>query len=265
MWHTFFYQPLVNALIFFYGLLGHNLGLAIIGLTIAIRAILTPLTLPSLKSAQKLRELQPELEKLKKECGADRQVFAKKQLEFYRQQGVNPAAGCLPQIAQIIVLIALFQAFNQVLQANGDIIANLNQVLYSGLKLAPDTVINPKFLYLNLTKPDLFTIPAIKISQFTLDKLPGIFLIASAVIQFFSSKLMMPAAKAHQANAEKTPQKADDMATSMQQQMLYLMPLMTLFIGFKFPSGLVLYWLTFSLVMLAQQLWTNRKSKTKTP
>lgn len=257
MWFSLFYQPLVNALIFFYNLLGGNLGWAIIGLTITIRLLLTPLTLPSLKSAQKLKALQPELNKLKEKFGKDKQVWAKKQLEFYRANGVNPAAGCLPQIIQIVILIALFQAFSQVLTQNGNVIDNLNNVLYGPLKLARETVINNRFAYLNLTQPDLFTVPAINLFGFKLDKLPGIFLIASAVIQFISSKLMMPAAVKAKALSEKTKEQSDDMAAAIQQQMLYLMPLMTLFIGFKFASGLILYWLTFSLVMLAQQLLLN--------
>ena len=259
MWQTLFYQPLVNALIFFYQFLGQNLGLAIIGLTVAIRGFLTPLTLPSLKSAQKLKELQPELQKLKEKYGSDKQAFAKKQLEFYRQQGVNPAAGCLPQIAQIVILIALFQAFNQVLQSNGDIIQNLNQLLYPSLQLPPETIINFKFLHLDLSKPDLFSFNPIKLGPLTVDKFPGIFLIASAIAQFISSKMMMPAAKAAGAKAEKTKEQTDDMAANMQTQMLYLMPIMTIFIGFKFASGLVLYWLTFSLFMLAQQLYLNNQ------
>lgn len=259
MWHTLFYQPLVNALIFFYQLLGQNLGLAIVGLTIFIRGALTPLTLPSLKSAQKLKSLQPELEKIKKKHGKDKQAFAQAQLKFYQENGVNPAAGCLPQIIQIVILIALFQAFNHVLQANGNVIDNLNQVLYPSLQLPAETVINSKFTYLNLTQPDTFPIAGFKILTFTINKLPGIFLILAAATQFLSSKLMMPAAKASVAKSEKTKEQSDDMAAAMQTQMLYLMPLMTLFIGFKFPSGLVLYWLTFSIFMLIQQLWLKTK------
>jgi len=264
VWFSLFYQPLVNALIFFYNLLGGNLGWAIIGLTIAIRLVLTPLTLPSLKSAQKLKNLQPELNKLKEKFGQDKQVWAKKQLEFYRQNGVNPAAGCLPQIVQIVILIALFQAFSQVLNQNGNIVETLNGVLYPLLRLPADAMINTRFAYLNLTQPDLFAIPAINLFGFVLDKLPGIFLIASAVAQFLSSKLMMPVVAKEKAVAAKTKEPADDMAAAMQQQMLYLMPIMTLFIGFKFASGLVLYWLTFSLVMLVQQLWLNHGQTKKT-
>lgn len=257
MWFSLFYQPLVNALVFFYNLLGGNLGWAIIGLTIAIRLILTPLTLPSLRSAQKLKKLQPELNKLKEKFGQDKQAWAKKQLEFYQANGVNPAAGCLPQIAQIIILIALFQAFSQVLTADGNIVEKLNQVLYPPFQFQPGAVVNNRFLYLNLTQPDLFSIPPVNVFGFVLDKLPGIFLIASAAAQFASSKLMMPAVSKVKKLAEKTKEQTDDMAASMQQQMLYLMPVMTLFIGFKFASGLVLYWLTFSLVMLVQQLWLD--------
>jgi len=261
MWHTLFYQPLVNALIFFYQFLGQNLGLAIIGLTLFIRGALTPLTLPSLKSAQKLRQLQPELKKLKKKHGKDKKQFAQEQLKFYQKHGVNPAAGCLPQIVQIVILIALFQAFNQVLRPNGDIINNLNQILYQPLQLAKDTIINSKFLYLDLTQPDIFNISPFKLGPLTLSKLPGPFLLAAAITQFFSSKLMMPATKATEAKAEKTKEQADDMAAAMQQQMLYFMPVMTLFIGFRFPSGLVLYWLTFSIFMLVQQLWMKYGKK----
>lgn len=261
MWHTLFFQPLVNALIWLYLVLGHNFGLAIIALTTLIRAALAPLTAPSLKSAEKLRSLQPELNALKEKYGGNKQEFAKKQLELYQKYGVNPAAGCLPQIVQIVILIALFQAFNQVLHANGDTIAKLNEVLYQPLKFAPTAVINSRFLYLDLTKPDTIAIPAINFfNLFTLDKLPGLFLIGAAVTQFISSKLMMPASLATKAKAQKSPQQADDMAAAMQSQMLYLMPAMTLFIGFSFPSGLVLYWLTFSLLMLIQQLWLKKKT-----
>src|SRR3989344_4527834 len=260
MWKLIFFQPLVNALIFFYQVLGQNLGLAIIGLTAVIRGALNPLTAPSIKSAQKLKELQPELAKLKEKYGQDRQAFAQAQLKFYQKEGVNPAAGCLHQIVQIVILIALFQAFNQILRSNGDTMVKLNEILYAPLKLAEGAVINTRFLYLDLTKPDTFAIPAINFGLFNLDKLPGLFLIASAVTQFLSSKLMMPASAASAAKAQKTPQQADDMVTAMQSQMLYLMPAMTLFIGFSFPSGLVLYWLTFSLLMLIQQLWLKRKN-----
>ena len=265
IWFTLLYQPLINILILFYRILGQNLGLAIIALTLAIRGALFPITRPSLQSAEKMRELAPELEKLKKKYKKDKQAFAQAQLKLYQKHGINPAAGCLPQIIQIIILIALFQAFNQVLRADGEIINKLNQVLYSSLQFAKTETINTSFLYLDLTKPDYIQLPfKINLLNFSIDKFPGIFLLLAAVTQFLSSKMMMPSVQAAQVKAKKTPEQEDDMAAMMQKQMLYMMPLMTLFIGFKFPSGLVLYWFTFSLFMIIQQkLLKNKKTSAK--
>jgi len=251
MFHTFLYQPLLNGLIFFYKIFG-NLGLAIVFLTILIRFFLIPLTLPSLKTASKLKEIAPELEKLKKKYVNDKQKFAQAQLEIYKKYKINPAAGCLPQIIQLIILIALYQAFAKVLQPNGDVITKLNEGLYSFLKLPAETVINTRFFYLDLAKPDVFRLPGVAFP------LPGFFLLAAALIQFLSSKMMQPAVKSAQKEAKETPGVQDDLAAAMQNQMLYLFPLMTILIGFSFPSGLVLYWLVFSVFTAVQQYFLNK-------
>lgn len=247
LWHLFLYQPLVNALIFLYQLLFQNFGLAIIVLTVAIRLLLLPLTRSSMRAASKMRELAPEIDKLKKKYGKDQQAFARAQMELYKQHGANPAAGCLPQIIQLIVLIALYQAFIQVLRVDGDVIQKLNEVLYPQLQLAPGTIINTQFLYLDLGSPDVFHLPRIPIP------LPGFFLLAAALAQLVYSKMMMPAIAVAKKEAAKTPGVADDMTTAMQSQMTYMFPLLTLLIGYSFPSGLVLYWFTFSLLMAIQQ------------
>lgn len=254
LWHLLLYQPLVNALIFLYQLLFQNFGLAVIVLTVLIRGVLTPLTLPAMKAAKKMKELAPELEGLKKKHSKDKQALAKAQMEFYQKKGVNPAAGCLPQIIQLIVLIALYQAFIRVLRGDGEVISKLNQVLYLPLKLSPDTQINTQFLWLDLNKPDV-----VKIAGFPI-ALPGVFLLAAAVVQFFSSKLMAPSVKVASEQAKKSPEKTDDMTAIIQTQMLYLFPLMTILIGYSFPSGLILYWLTFSVFTATQQLLINKAS-----
>ena len=251
LWNLLLYQPFVNALIFLYQILSHNLGWAIIVLTMVIRGLLIPLTLPSMRAAQKMKELAPEINKLKKKYGSDRQQLAKAQMELYRQHGANPAAGCLPQIIQLIILIALYRVFFTVLKPNGDVISNLNQLLYPALKLSEGTIINTQFFWLNLGTRDVFFLPGLAFP------LPGLFLIAAAFIQFISSKMMQPAVTQAQKEAVKTEGKADDLATSMQSQMLYLFPLMTIFIGYSFPSGLILYWLVFSLFTAVQQYFVS--------
>jgi YidC/Oxa1 family membrane protein insertase len=251
MFYTLLYQPLLNGLIFFYKIFG-NLGLAIIVLTILIRFLLIPLTLPSLKAASKLKEIAPQLEKLKKKYAKDKQKFAQAQLEIYKKHKINPAAGCLPQIIQLIILIALYQAFAKVLQPDGDIVSKLNEVLYPFLRLPAETVINTRFFYLDLAKPDIFRLPG-----FTFP-FPGFFLLAAALVQFLSSKMMQPQTQIAQTQAKETPSAQDDLAVAMQTQMLYLFPLMTILIGFSFPSGLVLYWFVFSLFTMIQQYFLNK-------
>jgi len=252
LWNFLLYKPLLNALIYLYGLLFNNFGLAIIVLTIFLRLILVPLTLPSLRTAKKMRELAPELEKLKSKYKNDRQKLAQAQMELYRRHGANPAAGCLPQIIQLIILIALYRAFIGVLQSNGgEIATKLNQLLYSPLRLAEGTIINTNFLYLDLAKPDVFHLPGFPIP------LPGFVLIAAALVQFVSSKMMQPIVAQSQKVAVKTETKKDDLGTSLQSQMLYLFPLITIFIGYSFPSGLILYWFIFSFSTALQQYFVS--------
>lgn len=247
LWHLILFQPLVNSLILFLRIFG-NVGLSIIGLTILIRLVLMPLTIPSMKAQKKMSELAPEIAKLKKKHAGDKQKFTKAQMDLYRQHGVNPAAGCLPMIVQFIILIALYQVFIQVLKADGGaMLSKLNDLAYQFLRLPANSRINLSFLYLNLSKPDVIHLSGLPFP------IPGLFLILAALTQFLSSKMMAPAIKKEKEEAEKTKGKTDDLMVSMQSQMLYLFPAMTLFIGFAFPSGLVLYWFVFSAFQLIQQ------------
>lgn len=252
IWNTLFIEPLVNGLVFFYQLTG-NLGVAIILFTVFIRFLLIPLTLPSLRAAQKMRELAPYLERIKRRHKDDRTKLTQAQAELYRQHGVNPLAGCLPQIIQIVILIALFNVFFRIFTPTQDIsvATKLNEFLWPFLQLPEDTTIDLRFLHLDLVYPDVFSLPPLPIP------LPGVFLIASAFVQFLSSKMMMPALSNYQKQAQQTPQEMDNLAVSLQQSMLWTFPAMTLVVGYTFPSGLVLYWFVFSLFQMVQQYFTS--------
>lgn len=251
---TILYQPILNALVLLYGLLFSNLGLAIIALTSLVRVVLIPLTNPQLKSAQIMQELNPELGKIKVKFKDDKQKLAQAQMELYKKHGVNPAAGCLPQILQFAILISLFQVFSQVIKTGSGVIENVNKNLYPFVTAPASDSFNLSFLYLDLSKPDLIKIPGFV-------ALPGLFVILATVFQFLSSKLMVPVVKAEKKEAKLTEGKTDDMAVSMQKQMLYLFPAMTLIFGYTMPSGVILYWLIFSLFSFAQQLLINKSRK----
>src|SRR3972149_11030370 len=111
LWDVLLITPLTTSLIYLYEILGQNLGWAIIGLTVALRVLVFPLSLPALKSARVQREIQPELEKIKKKHKDDKQAQAQAQMQLFKERGVNPFAGCLPQILQLVILIALYRVF----------------------------------------------------------------------------------------------------------------------------------------------------------
>ncbi|MFH1566149.1 MAG: YidC/Oxa1 family membrane protein insertase [bacterium] len=235
------YVPILNVLIFFYVVFGHNLAFAISALTVLIRAVLIPVTLPALKGAAKQRELSPQIAELKEKYGKDKTLFAQKQMELYKQNGFNPAAGCLPQIVQLIVLIVLYQVLLDIFKHNP---AYFNEMLFFPfMKFAQSDVFNTSFLYMDLAKKDPYYI------------LP----VLAGLSQFLLSKISMPQVNKMEKLAEKTPDKKDDVMYNMQKQMIFMMPVMTIFIGASLPSGLVLYWFLATVFGLIQQWLLNKK------
>lgn len=241
-------QPLTNGLILVYKLLGQNLGVAILVFSIVLIFIMRPLTKPYLESMKKIKALEPQLAKLRKKYGSDKLKMSQVQADLYKQNKINPAGGCLPYILQFIILIALFNVFTTTLAGNVNTTANVNKLLYTPLKFAETEVLNTRFLYLDISKPDTFNVPGIPFA------LPGAFLLLATIAQFLSVKITAPYLTAEEKLAKKTKGGADDMQTAMTQSMTYTLPLMTLIFGLRFPSGLALYWLVFSIVNVWQQV-----------
>lgn len=266
-----FIAPFVNALFGLYYLVG-DFGLSVILVTIIIRLVLLPLIWPSLKSAKKIKEIQPRLNKLKEKHGSDKQALAKAQMDLYKQEGINPLSGCLPQILQIVVLLLFFSAFNMVTGFSG----GKGSVEQINNQLVPSFRIDENFKFdLNFLGSDLATTPSGIFKQgINLNLILPLFLLfGSGLLQFFSAKLMMPAAakamagKPNIKNADpfaytkETPGKEDDMMAAMRTQSLYMMPAMTIFIGWNFSLGLLLYWFTTSALMIGQQVLVNKVNK----
>jgi YidC/Oxa1 family membrane protein insertase len=102
IWQTFFIQPILNALVLLVDFIpGHDLGWAIIVLTVIIRLALLPLSWKAIKSQYALKELQPELERIKQQYKDDKQGQQKALLDFYKQNKINPLSSCLPILIQI--------------------------------------------------------------------------------------------------------------------------------------------------------------------
>ncbi len=245
--NTLLIAPLVNGLALFYRLMGGNMGLGIIVFTVVLRLILTPLTRPYMDSMKKMKDYQKDIDKLKKKYKDDPMKLRRAQADFFREKGINPGAGCLPYLLQIVVLIALFRVFTSILSPGVDVASEFNKHLYTALQFHEGAQINTRFLYLDVSQPDKFYIPGITFP------LPGPILILAAIVQLLSAKLTMPYLAEEQKLAKKTKDAKDDMQVAMQSSMIYTFPLMTLLIGLNFPSGLALYWVTFSIFQFVQQ------------
>lgn len=244
-------QPLANGLVLFYNIFGHNLGIATILFSSFLFIVTRPLSKPQMESMKKIKSIQPLVDKLKKKYGKDQMAFSKAQAELYKQKGINPGAGCVFQIIQLVILITFYQVFATSLSNDAASIAKLNALLYQPLKIAAETTLNTNFLYLNISKPDLFNIPGLSFG------LPGIFLVLATVSQFLSIKITAPFVEAEKKIVKATKSEADDMQLAMSSSMMYTVPLMTLYFGYKFPSGLALYWLVFSIGTVWQQVRSN--------
>lgn len=231
LFHDFIYQPIYNLLVVFYNVLpGHDLGVAIIALTLLIRLVLYPLAKKQIESQKKLQELQPEIKKIQEKHKNDREKQGRAMMEFYREKKVNPASGCLPLIVQLVFFIALYRAF----------IAGLN--FSSGCK----------DLYQFVSCPELIRVKSMGFLDLAK---PNVILAAiAAALQFVQTKMMMV--------KQAAPLQKGDFTAAMNQQMVYLGPMLTLLIGIRFPAGLAVYWIVNTLFSVVQQYFILYKKPT---
>ena len=233
LYNTILYEPIFNLLVWFYNIIpGQDVGLAIIAITIVIKLILYPLSLQSIKSQKSLQDLQPKMAELKKKYKDKPREMTKATMELYKKEKVSPFSSCLPLLIQMPFFIAVYQVFRKGL-TNGQSL----EILYSFVQ-NPGAINAVSFGFLDLSKPNVF-----------------LALLAGAA-QFWVSKMLI---------SKKQPQvpgsKDESMTAVMNKQMMYFMPLITVFIGLSFPGGLALYWFVTTLLTGLQQVVMFRKSK----
>ncbi len=227
------YRPLLNTLFFFYHLLPvPDMGLAIILVTLLVRLLLLPPTLKTVASQRRLSKLQPQVDALKAQHGADKERMAKELMELYKKEKVNPLSSCLPLILQLPLLFTLYRVFQQGLTVPPD------GALYAFVH-RPESI-SPFFLGLiNLSKPSI------------------VLVVLTAVAQYFQTR-MLPATVP---SAPATPGADDERrAAAMNKQMQFLGPILTLTIGGRLPSALILYWFVSTASQIAIQWYGLRKA-----
>ena len=236
IFQTIFYQPILNLLVFLYNTISfQDLGLAIIFLTLIIKAILWPLSQKSIKAQKYLQDLQPKIKELQTKYKDDKQQQSIAMMQLYKEHKINPFSSCLPLLVQLPFLFAVFKVFR-------DGLGNKLDLVYPFL-YKPETINTLAFGFLDLSKPNIYLA------------------ILAGLAQFWQAKMMMS-----KRPTVKTPgAKDEDMAAIMNKQMLYFMPALTIFIGWTLPGGLTMYWFIVTLLTAVQQLYVFKKHSLQAP
>jgi len=231
-WFYFLTKPIFAVLHWLNGLIG-NMGLAIIALTLMIKAILFPLAYKSYVSMARMKELQPEMEKLKEAAGGDRQKMQQGTMELYKKNKVNPAAGCLPILLQIPIFFSLYKTIFVTIELRHAPFFGPFQDLS-----APDpTTIMNLFGLLPLSPPDPGSIMALVFI--------GILPLLLGISMWLQQKL-------------------NPAPTDPTQAMIFAyLPWVFMFMLGSFASGLVVYWIANNVITFTQQYIIMRSHGSK--
>jgi YidC/Oxa1 family membrane protein insertase len=253
------FSPLITVfeeiMVFIHGhIVGGSWGLAIVGLTVLIRAILVPLTYRQLKSMQEMQRHAPEIAKLKEKYKEDKQRQQQEIMKFYQEHKINPLASCLPLLMQLPVFISLFYMLRTDLKkhicgpqlvsyynAHSNLATkfkaapNISSVAHLPSKFLEETTCNTvaahsaKFLFI----PDITS------------KATGVVLVVLIVL-YVGSQL----ASTLIATATADPN---------QRRLMLLLPVVFVVILYRYPAGLLVYWITTNLWTVAQQFVIRRR------
>jgi YidC/Oxa1 family membrane protein insertase len=241
-----FVQPITNVLIAIYQLLialhiPSPLGFSIILLTIVIRLVLYPLMGAQLKSSKKMQDVAPLLAALKEKYKGNASKIQSETMLLYKQNGINPAAGCFPVIVQLPVIWGLYTVLQEVVKLTS--LAQVNKLVYvDSLRLSQ--MWDPHFFSIPLGQTPAHLVSTVGFGILILPILTG-------ASQFIQSKMMIPAKKPVATTVKKDS--TADFATAFQTQSLYIFPLMIGFFSYNFPVGLSFYWITFTVFGIIQQ------------
>jgi len=215
----------------------HSWGWAIIGLTLVVRILLLPLAIKQTRSMKAMQQLQPQMKAIQDKYKTDREMMrkdpdkyrARKQkqqqemMALYQREGANPAASCLPLLAQAPVFLALFWTLRDEADLIGAPFYFITGATSGGLEKLVSTAGWPGWLLIVLMSGTMF----------------------------FSQKQMM---------ARNAASMVDNPMAQQQKILLYVMPVFLAAISFQFPLGILLYWVTTNLWQILQQAIILRES-----
>ena len=243
IWHTFFFDPIYNSLVFFIDVVpGGDLGIAIVCTVILVKTIILPVSLKAVRTQLAMRELEPKLSKIKEDYKDKREIQAMKTMELFKEAKVNPFSSVLLLFVQIPIVIALYFS------------------VYSGggVKLP---LINAALLYSFVPTPEVVNMVFLGFMDIAAKSLPLAFL--AGITQYIHTNLSLPPAKPRDPKAE--PNFKDDFARSMQLQMRYVMPVLILVVAYTISAAIALYFVISNVMAIAQEYVVRHKGLKQKP
>ena len=237
MFHTLFYKPMYNTLIFILDILpNHDVALAVILLTILIKVILLPLSHKMFVTQINQKKIQPLITKVQEEYKDNRQMLGLKMMEIYKENKINPFSSILLMIIQIPIVFALYFVF-----ANGGLPEIVVVDLYSFVSHINN--INHILFGIDFTKANIVVGLIAAISQYIQIRL--------------SLQNMKPAID--KPMSEMKPEEM--MQKQMSFMMKYFIPVLIFIASLKVSAAVALYWIVSSVFMIAQELYFRNKYK----
>lgn len=256
-------QPIFNLLAFIYNFIG-DFGVAIIIVTIIVRLCLWPLVKKQLHQTRAMREIQPELKKIRAKANGNKMLESTMMMELYREKNIKPFSSLLVMVIQIPIMIAIFRVVQ----------------IFSGAAYNAANGTNPAdFIYPFLADmgriqellsgQHLTLFGVIDLSRTVAGYWPALIIAAAAsLFQYYQSRQIMPDAGNHKKLREMFKEAANgkeidqaDMMAATNRNMMIFMPIMTFMIALAFPGAVVLYYATTSLIAIAQQRYMLSRSE----
>jgi len=236
IWHTFFFDPVYNTLVFFIDIfpLG-DVGLAIIATVLVVKTVLLPISIKAVKTQKIMREIEPKLKKIKDKHKEDKQAQAQAMMAVYKEAGMNPFASILLIFLQIPIVIALYFAVSS-----------------GGGVALPD--INIDLLYSFVAEPISVTMNFLGLVDISERSL--LLALAAGVTQYIHVNLSMPKLPPKEAGA--APDFKADFMRNMHVQMRYVMPVLITVVAYSISAAIALYFFVSNLTMIAQEFYVKR-------
>jgi len=267
MFNDFIVQPIFNILTLIYALLpGHNFGLAIILFTLVARFALYPLLKKQLRHTKAMRELQPEIKKIKEQTKGDKQKASLMTMELYKEREVKPLAYIGLMVVQLVIFLALFSGLNRIV---GDPMAvyDFSYSPIQELSVMQELKNNPEIF-------DNTLFGVIDLGRRAVDGSAGFYfpafllVLGSSLIQFFQIRQTMPQAKdsrklrdiLQDANTGKQADSAEVNA-AMGRNLAYILPLVIFVVTVGFAAALALYWFVGGLIAYLQQRYLLKQEE----